>query len=89
MLVVPFGLNIPPVTLISIINYLVARDTNKLDMRNDYQFIILNLYHACCSELVEYTILPLNRIVRLAVGHLNRSLPESLFPCANSQKFYY
>ena len=26
-------------------------------------------------------ILPLNTIVRMAVGNLNRSLPESLFPC--------
>ena len=27
--------------------------------------------------------------VRLAVGNLNRSLPESLSPCENSLKFYY
>ena len=36
-----------------------------------------------CSELVDYTI------VRLAVGNLNRSLPESLFPCETPLKFYY
>ena len=46
-----------------------------------------------CSELVDYTtqsfILPLNMIVRLAVGDLNCSLTESLFPCAISLKFYY
>ena len=36
-----------------------------------------------CSELVDYMI------VRLAVGNLNPSLPESLFPCETPLKFYY
>ena len=63
----------------------VVRDVKN---RGTKYFLRTKVSQAKCSELVLFGCTRLQFItficiVRLAVGNLNCSLPESLFPCAN------